>query len=147
MTTPTDAVVGFFLAVDRRDWSALRAAMTDPIRSDYTSLGGGEPEELPADELVGRWRALLPGFDVTQHHLGPLGVVSADDARTALACSVRGYHRIGDREWMVAGSYDLVLVRDAGAWRIAGITLHVSHVTGDTDLAAEATARAASAGQ
>jgi hypothetical protein len=144
MTTPTDAVVAFFLAVDRRDWPAVRAAMTDPVRADYTSLAGGEPEELAADVLVDRWRALLPGFDVTQHHLGPLGAVATDGpSETTLACTVRGHHRIDDREWMVAGSYDLRLVRDAATWRVTGITLHVSHVTGDTALPAEAGTRAA----
>lgn len=138
-TTATDAVVAFFLAVDRRDWATVRAGLADQLRTDYTALSGGEPEELSAETLLDRWQALLPGFDVTQHHLGPLGRLSP----TGWGCAVRGHHRIGDREWMVAGSYDLELERAADTWQITAITLHVSYVTGDTDLPAEATARAA----
>jgi SnoaL-like protein len=146
VTGPADAVVVAFLAIDRRDWAAVRAGLTDEVDADYTSLSGGEPERIAADALLERWRALLPGFDATQHHLGPLAEVGRDgDDRVTLVCTVRGYHRIDRREWMVAGSYALGVERVAGSWRIAAITLHVGYVDGDLDLPAEATARAAAA--
>jgi hypothetical protein len=132
-----DAVVTFFHDVDRRDWEAIRAGLADRVSTDYTSLFGGEPEELTADALVERWRGLLPGFDATQHLLGPL-VVRGDRAE----CNVRAYHRLGDRVWLVAGRYTLTL-RDG---RLAGIVLHTAYQDGDTGLPQEATARAAGSG-
>lgn len=142
MRTATDAVVTFFLDVDRRDWAAIRAGLADKVDVDYTSLFDGEPEQLDREELVARWRALLPGFDSTQHHLGPLATVAADDDRVTLECTVRAHHRIGEREWMVAGWYRLGVLRSAGAWRVGAITLHVISVEGDTGLPAEAADRA-----
>jgi hypothetical protein len=70
--TPTDLIAGWFLEIDRRHWVAVRAALTDEVDTDYSSLFGGTPERIPADDLVARWQSLLPGFDATQHLIGPI---------------------------------------------------------------------------
>jgi len=142
VSAATDAAVTFFLDVDRRDWAAIRAGLADEVEVDYTELFGGRPERLPAEELVARWRALLPGFDSTQHHLGPPATVAGADDQATLECTVRAHHRIGAREWLVAAWYRLDLRRSSGVWRIAAITVHVISVEGDTGLPAEAAARA-----
>jgi SnoaL-like domain len=129
-----NAVVAFFHAVDDRDWDAVRVGLADEVDTDYTSLFGGEPERLAAGALVQRWQGLLPGFDATQHLLGPL-LVTGD----VVECNVRGYHRLDGRTWMVAGRYTLTLDGD----RVAGIVLHTAYQEGDTSLVEEATARAA----
>lgn len=146
--TPTDAAVRYFLDVDRRDWAALRAAMTDKVDVDYTSLSGGDPEQLAAEDLLDRWRALLPGFDATQHFLGPMSVTIAPDETAVLDCNVRAYHRLtgqaGHGElWMVAGAYTLTLRAAEDTWLIAGITLRVTYQEGDPTLVQVATERAA----
>ena len=126
--TPVETVVRFFHDVDRRDWDAVRAALADDVGTDYTSLFGGEAEEVAAGDLVARWRGLLPGFDATQHLLGPLtpaAGVAADVVR--LECNVRGYHRLGGAEWMVAGRYEIGVADPGATPRIAAITLHTSY--------------------
>lgn len=133
-----DDVVTFFHAVDDRDWTAVRAGLTDEVDTDYTSLFGGEPERVPADVLVQRWRGLLPGFDGTQHLLGPLVVAATGE----VACNVRGYHRLDGGTWMVAGRYALTVHRDGGHWRIGRIALHVTYEEGDRSLMEKAAARA-----
>jgi hypothetical protein len=134
-----ETVVRLLHDVDRRDWAAIRAGLADVVRCDYTSLFGGEVEELPADELVARWQGLLPGFDATQHLLGPL-VPAADPPADGvwLECNVRGYHRLGDREWLVAGRYR---IRVDGGTAVSGITLDTSYQSGDTGLPEEASRR------
>lgn len=134
MTETTDGVVSFFHAIDDRDWTRVRAGLADEVHTDYTSLFGGEPERVPAEVLVARWQDLLPGFDGTQHLLGPL--VVADDG--AVACDVRGYHRLDGRTWMVAGRYRLTVDRDG---RIAAIVLRVTYEDGDRGLTATAAGR------
>ena len=134
--TAAEAVAAFFHDVDRQDWAALRAGLADQVAVDYTSLFGGEPERVTADALVGRWRGLLPGFDATQHLLGPV-VTSGDDPVTA-ECNVRAYHRLDGRTWMVAGRYTLLV--DGG--RVAGIVLHTLYQEGDMSLTERAAARA-----
>lgn|SRR5689334_6479893 len=145
----TGAVVRFFHDVDRQDWAGLRAALTDSVRTDYTSLFGGSVERVAADELLDRWRGLLPGFDATQHLLGPFAPADppaalAEPGDTWLECNVRAYHRLGSEVWLVAGRYTLG-VRDDGVPRIGCIVLHTAYQDGDPGLVERATARAAQA--
>jgi hypothetical protein len=132
-----DDVVAFFHAVDDRDWTAVRAGLADDVDTDYTSLFGGEPERMPADVLVERWRGLLPGFDGTQHLLGPLVATPTGE----VTCDVRGYHRLDGATWMVAGRYRLALLRDGDRRRIRSIVLHVTYEDGDRSLTETAAAR------
>jgi hypothetical protein len=137
-----DDVTRFFHAVDDRDWPAVRAGLTDEVEADYSSLFGGAPERLAADALVARWQGLLPGFDGTQHLLGPLVITTAGDDATVDA-NVRGYHHLGASTWMVAGRYALTLHRADGIWRVARIVLRTTYQEGDRSLPDQAAARAA----
>jgi hypothetical protein len=40
------------LMADRRDWQACREAFSDRVETDYTSLNGGQPAIVNADDLV-----------------------------------------------------------------------------------------------
>jgi hypothetical protein len=137
----SDVLVELVHAIDRLDWTGVRAAFADRLALDYTSLFGGEPEKLAADELVERWRGLLPGFEATQHLLGPVLVVGS-----VVEAHVRAYHRIADAEggplWRVVGHY--VAGLDGG--RISSLRLDTFFQDGNLDLAAAAQARIA-AGQ
>lgn len=152
MTRPGDTLVDLVHAIDRLDWDGVRAAFADELDLDYTSLSGGEPERLAADELVARWRALLPGFDSTQHLLGPVRERTGGEAGSAeVEAHVRAYHRVDEVTdpgplWIVAGNYVVTLARSGAGWRIAGLTLQTYYQDGNLDLPATATDRA-SAGQ
>jgi hypothetical protein len=128
-------IIRFFRAIDTRDWQTVRDGLADRVTLDYVSVFGGEVETIAAEEVVERWRALLPGFDATQHFLSEL----ATGGDGVLECNVRGHHVIGDRVWMVAGWYRLTLAGD----RLSGIALDASYETGSRDLVDEAQKRAA----
>jgi hypothetical protein len=87
--TNADVLPRMLHAIDALDWPAVRAAFAEQVRVDYTSLSGGEPETLPADDLVARWQGLLPGFDATQHMTGPV-VLTDDDGDVRADTHVRG---------------------------------------------------------
>ncbi|NEE00077.1 nuclear transport factor 2 family protein [Phytoactinopolyspora halotolerans] len=142
-----DVVVGMLRSVDDLDWAAVRSALAAKVSVDYTSLWGGEPVEMDGDELVASWRRLVPGFDATQHMIGPV-TVTGDDGRTATCITdVRAYHRVVDdgdaATWMVAGRYVLTMERVADRWRIRGITLRTTYEDGSRTLADTATQRVA----
>ncbi|MGI5131918.1 nuclear transport factor 2 family protein [Pseudonocardia sp. CA-107938] len=128
-------------AVDALDWAAARATFADTVRADYTELAGGEVEDVAADELIGRWQAVFPGFDATQHVTGPGVVTPEDDGLLRLDTHVRAFHRIADAEggplWGVHGHY-VVRVR---AGLIVGITLQLYYQEGNLTLPALATSR------
>jgi hypothetical protein len=131
-------------AIDALDWTTIRDAFADEVRVDYTSLWGGEPETLTADDLIARWKGLLPGFDATQHLTGPILLTPEDDAAVRVDTHVRGYHYMrdpsGNELWAVHGHY----VARIEAGRITALTLQVFYQEGNPDLPAVATGYAAS---
>lgn len=142
-----DAVTGMLHAIDALDWPAAQAHLADQVTLDYTSLFGGAVETIDGAAVVDRWRGLLPGFDATQHLTGPVVTTELGDREARCRTTVRGYHVFTEdgvtRRWMVAGNYDMRLLRDADRWRISAITLTVIDEEGDRGLVERATARAA----
>jgi hypothetical protein len=135
-------ILDLFHAIDALDWEEVRSALDDRVEVDYTSLFGGEASAPTGDELIESWQGVVPGFDATQHLLGPLRIEErARDAASA-ETHVRAYHYLEDSVWMVAGHYRIALTRRDGAWKIAGIRLDVFYQEGGPDLLARAQERA-----
>jgi hypothetical protein len=124
-------------AIDARDWATLRASFADTVHTDYTSLFGGTPEDIGADELVARWRPLMLGYSATQHQTGP--VLATGDL---LDAHVIAHHWLDDAPggdtWVVHGHYVARVVDD----KIAELTLQTYRQTGNRDLPTLATERA-----
>jgi hypothetical protein len=143
-----DVVARVALDADARDWAALRGRFADRVEVDYSSLTGQPAATVDADALMAGWRALLPGFEATQHLLGPVVVELEGDRATARA-HVRATHRIagaaGGETWVVGGRYTYGLVRTTGGWRVASTRLDLAYQEGNTGLAAIAQARAGAA--
>ncbi|WP_205856580.1 nuclear transport factor 2 family protein [Phytoactinopolyspora endophytica] len=129
-----EAVAAMLHAIDNVDWDSAYASFAATVTIDYTSLWGGEPETLDAGELIMRWRKLLPGFDSTQHLLGPVVTTAQDEHQATCTASIRAYHHLADGQdastWMVAGQYVMTLERLTDGWKIRGITLNVAYEEG-----------------
>jgi hypothetical protein len=135
------AILDLFHAVDALDWERVGAVLDDRVAIDYTSLFGGEASTVTREELLLTWQALLPGFDATQHLLGPLRVVEIG-ADAVAECHVRGYHHLEGSVWMVAGHYRIDLRKRGETWRVSGIRLDLFYQEGESDLVARAQERA-----
>jgi hypothetical protein len=128
-----DVITPMLHAIDRLDWDAVRDSFTDDVALDYTSLWGGDPEQLPADELMSRWRGVVSEFAATQHHIGPL-VIFDDHVET----HVVAYHWLPHGgAWTVHGNY-IARLKDG---KIAELTLQTYHASGGDDLPAVAAQR------
>src|SRR5262245_32156085 len=131
-----NTVTGVAHCIDRKAWRELRELFADKVRTDYTSLFGGKPQEQAGDALIDAWRKLLTKV-VTQHLLGPI-TLSIEGASATAHCHVRGYHFVkgaaGGDEWMVAGHYVMELAKAATAWRIRSLTLETFYQTGNMKL-------------
>jgi SnoaL-like domain len=152
VSSPTRlSVTSLFHAIDDLDWIAAREALAPNVDIDYTSLWGGQPDRLDAQTLLSTWGDLLPGFDATQHLLGPILATPTSHHALRCAAAVRGYHVIRTPApdeapagtWMVAGRYTIDLTLDHGAWRVRAITLHVAYEDGDRTLVDVARGRVA----
>jgi hypothetical protein len=125
-------------AIDRLDWAEVRRCFADQVRADYTELAGGEPETLAADDLIARWRGLLPGFEATQHMTGPVLLTRDGQPGQRADAHVRAYHRLGGETWAVHGHY-IARIADG---KITALTLQVFYQEGNLNLPATATQRA-----
>ncbi|MEM9629746.1 MAG: nuclear transport factor 2 family protein [Pseudomonadota bacterium] len=133
----TNAVVRFFEAVDNRDWVAAKALMNDPIHLDYSSYGAGPAAELRPSDILHGWQQVLPGFDATQHQLGPL-IIETEGPEAHVRANVTATHQIaavtGGELWTVFGSYEIGLTQTADMWRISSLTFLFKYQGGNTEL-------------
>lgn len=122
------------LLVDARGWAGLQGLFTNQVDVDYTSLNGGEPQCVPAADLVDGWRQLLEPLAATQHLIANHSVTLDGDAAT-VATNVTATHVPHDGEhWVVGGRYDARARIVDGRWRIAGLTLTVKWQTGSQNI-------------
>ncbi|NES00487.1 MAG: nuclear transport factor 2 family protein [Symploca sp. SIO1B1] len=145
-TAITTPIVRMIHAVDQLDWLVVRHEFADTVDVDYTSLAGGEPETMPADKLIEGWQGLLPGFQGTQHLLGPF-LVEAEETVATVETHVRAYHYIADAPkgdvWIVAGHYHFRMVLQGDCWVVAAIKLVIFYQEGNLELLSLAQTRAA----
>ena len=125
--TVSDVLTRMLHAIDRLDWAAVRDCFTDPVHTDYTSLWGGEPEIMPIDDLIAGWTEFVNGFGATQHLTGPV-LASGDEIQAHV--TAHHWRPNTGQAWVVHGHY---AARLAGG-KIAGLTLHTFHASGDATL-------------
>ena len=136
----SDVITRMLHAIDALDRDGVRATFADRVRTDYTSLFGGEAQEQPVDDLLAGWWSLLPGFEATQHLTGPI-VVDIQGSRASARCAVTGTHQLGEDSWVVGGHYQMSLLSREGSWFIEDLTLEAAFVGGQTDLPEQASER------
>jgi hypothetical protein len=129
------------LAVDLARYDLAEAAFAPRITIDYTSLWGGEPQQMTPAQLMDGWRGIVPGFDATWHELADVRAEVRGDEATATA-HVDGRHWIGERLWRPIGTYHWTLRKLDGAWKVASMRFAMTQEIGDRALATEATERA-----
>jgi SnoaL-like domain len=142
-----DALLTLFFATDRRDWDTVRALLADRVTLDYTSLNGGAPATLRGDDVVTAWKALLPGFDATHHHITVITSSARPDGSVDIVANGTATHRLattsGEPLWTIAGYYNANLTPDAGRWTITALTFTATWGSGNQHLVAAAQQRAA----
>lgn len=134
---------GFSALADHNAYEYLGRMLAPTVKVDYTSLFGGETEHIARAELMKRWAAFLPGFDLTFHQLNAINVQVDDDSASASADFI-ARHWIGDDGfWSVAGTYLFTFKRSDGQWLITSITLTNPTEAGSRDVLSIAPERAA----
>lgn len=125
------------LAADMRDWPRVREQFADEVFVDYTSLAGGQPARMKADDLITSWRSFLPGFTVTQHLVGSHRVGINGDRASVLSQFI-ATHRLagatGGELWTLGGHYRHTLRKTGAAWKVDAITMTWTWQTGNAEL-------------
>jgi SnoaL-like domain len=118
----SDVISRMLHAIDRLDWTVVRESFADVVATDYTSLWGGEPAEVPAEQLLSQWQEFTATLAATHHQTGPI-VVSDGRAET----HVTAVHWLPNGDaWTVYGHYVAQLVNG----KIAALTLSTFRAVG-----------------
>ena len=119
---------------DEKDLPACRALFADEADVDFTSLAGGEPARLKADDLIDAWRTNLFAEKKTYHQRGNHRVELSGD-RARVVSKAYAFNKIEAGEaagfWEVWGNYTHTLVKTDGGWKCDGMKLEVVHQRGD----------------
>lgn len=114
-----------FITTDLKDWTAVRALFVDgPIDVDMSSLAGGGPVCMTADDLIAGFRGgLHPGK--ISHHIAANYRISIEDDRAELWAHGYAWNRVpalpaSDDLWETWGNYRLSFRRNGDAWRLDG---------------------------
>jgi hypothetical protein len=133
----TDTIVGAANAFDTQDWAALRACLTDDLRTDYSDFRGEAPATVSADSYVEARRSGLRGLKTL--HLSTNHQIEIDGDRAHCRSAYRIYRvdptrAPGENRPDTSGHYEHELVRTASGWRICSIRQTVVFREGSLDV-------------
>jgi ketosteroid isomerase-like protein len=121
-------------AVDAKDWAKARTFFADKVAVDFTSLAGGKPAQITADELVGGWRTNLyadkKSFHLRGNHRIQINGNWAEAFSKAFAFNLLEKGKVTGL-WEVWGNYTHTLERTKDGWKVSGMTLEVIYQRGD----------------
>jgi len=117
-----------FIATDRKDWSTARGVFADgTIDVDMTSVAGGAPVKITADQLIDGFRAGLHA-NKTSHHLVANYLIRISGDRAEIVAHGYAWNRVTalapDDLWETWGTYRLTAVRTAAGWRLKRLEYH-----------------------
>ena len=134
----TDCIVKLFVSTDARDWAGVRACFADTVYFDMTSVAGGEPATLSAEQIVAGWTQGLAPIEFIHHQAGNFQVTVRGDEADASCYGIALHYRrtaSGRNTRTFVGSYDFTVVNPAGdAWRISAFRFKLKFIDGNPDL-------------
>jgi hypothetical protein len=121
-------------ACDAKDWDRCRAFFADTVEVDFSSLAGGEPATISADELIDNWKTNLYAEKKTFHQRGNHRIsVRGDRAEVFSKAYAFNLLEAGEVRglWEVWGNYTHRLTRTEAGWKCDAMSLDVVHQRGD----------------
>jgi SnoaL-like protein len=126
-----------FISTDERNWTEVRECLADSVDFDMTSLTGGAPSTLSADQIVDGWRAGLAPIEHVHHQAGNLRIAVNGSAASAFCYGIALHYRntrSGNNVRRFVGSYDFRLELLPRGWVISAFRFNVKFVDGNLDL-------------
>lgn len=127
----TVASVGVLL--DLGLFEALEKAFSEEVLFDYTSLNDGKPAIVKSRNQIAIWARILPGFDVTRHHIADIKV-ELNGNKATVDASVTVDHFIKRELWQIRGDYHFRLTRVNTDWQITALTFSLKDQKGNPSM-------------
>jgi hypothetical protein len=132
-----ETITNLFSGADERNWEKVRNTMADNVLLDYASMGGGPAANIAAEDVITAWKALLPGFDKTHHHISDLHI-TVDGGIVQAHFSGKADHFLNGSSWTVAGTYDAELEHINDSWKVTKFKFNLREQSGDLALPSKA---------
>ena len=131
-----NVINGIGIDADRGDWNGVSGAFADVVLLDYSSMGA-PAENLPPAEIVVRWKAVLPGFKMTQHSITNHRItVGGDEAGCFSYVTAKHFlpNDSGEDVWTVIGYYEHHLKKIGDRWKVDRMKFTATIIEGNNDL-------------
>lgn len=127
-------VDGIDNACDAKNWRKCRSYFADEIEADFTSLAGGEPAKIKADDLIEAWKTNLYKEKISFHQRTNHRI-KVEDERAEVFSKGYAFNLLEEGEvnglWEVWAHYTHTLVKNENGWKVSGMKLDVIHQRGD----------------
>ncbi|AIS57755.1 nuclear transport factor 2 family protein [Vibrio coralliilyticus] len=133
----------FSALADQGAFEYLGRLFAPELTVDYTTLFGGEAQQVKHQDLMQQWAGFLPGFDATFHDLSNLNVFINGDKANATVDFTASHWSGEEGFWSVSGEYEFGLQRAGDNWQITSVKLNRKAEQGSRDVLAEAPKHAA----
>lgn len=140
-----DLICELGMRADLKQFDKIPSLLMTDALFDYSDLYGEEFKDVPISAFTEGRSGFQPGFDAAHHQKDSFLIEIDGDSATAYS-QLRATHRIGDRLWVVGGTYFHELARAEGRWKVARATLKVAFQEGER-LDLEARRRLGSSGR
>ena len=126
-----------FVGTDQRDWALVTSRLAPQVVLDMTSLAGGEPATLTAQQVADGWKNGLAPIEAVHHQTGNFRV-HVRGAEADAFCYGVAYHykptASGRNTRVFVGSYDIHLRREGAGWKIDRFRFNKKFVDGNLEL-------------
>ncbi|KAA1397110.1 nuclear transport factor 2 family protein [Aeromicrobium ginsengisoli] len=123
----SDAIHRFFMALDTKDWEAVRGVVDDHFLIAAPTVMDGSPEPEPVDVFLEGLIARNGGFAGTTH-LNPGHIVEIAGNEAHVKAHMYCPHWADDTDegmYLAYGRYDIDLVRRGDDWRMTRLLIHI----------------------
>lgn len=136
-TAIIDVVNRLFISTDNRDWAKVKTCFADAVLFDMTSMTGGEPVTMTAQQIVEGWDSGLKALKAIHHQVGNF-VVDLQDNEAEVFCYGLALHYLpnptNQNTRSFVGSYNLHLTKAGGSWRVDGFKFNLKFMDGNLHL-------------
>ncbi|MEX6688260.1 nuclear transport factor 2 family protein [Danxiaibacter flavus] len=132
-----ETIQNIFIGADEKNWKQSRSAFADKVYLDYTSMAGGDPLVLNADQIIESWSSFLPKFKATHHQLGNFMVNVEDEKANAFFYGTATHYfpnTSGKNIWTVVATYNASLVHENDSWKVISLRMNLKYQDGNLDL-------------
>jgi SnoaL-like domain len=132
-----DTINWLFICTDRRDWTGVRSVLADSVLMDMTSLVGGEPTRMTAEQVAAGWEEGLRPMEAVHHQAGNYRVQLDGSEATGFCYGTASHYRktrSGRNTRVFVGSYDFHLRQASGQWRIDSFRFNLKYLDGNASL-------------